>query len=276
MAHHNMLTKARVVVPRTVTRRWRTLPDFIGLGAMKSGSTSLHQWITDQPGVLAARMKEVHFFDVHYELGLPWYRSHFPLSTTMGGRSRRRLLTGESTPYYLFDPRVPSRISATVPDAKLIVVVRNPVERAHSHYAHEIAKGREHLPFSAALDAEPDRLLGEEERLTGDERYQSQSHRHCSYMARGCYAVQLERWFQVFPRKQLMVVCAEELFDQPRLILESLSQFLGLIESDPQSFPRRNSRSYGALDPSMRARLDEYFAPHNERLFQLLGRELPW
>lgn len=276
MAHHSMLAKARVVVPRMVTRRWRALPDFISVGAMKSGSTSLYQWITDQPGVVAARRREIHFFDTNYERGLPWYRSHFPLSASMKGHTSRRLITGEGTPYYLFDPRVPSRVRATVPNVKLVAVVRNPVERAHSHYAHEIAKGREHLTFSAALDAEPDRLLGEEERMVNDERYHSESHRHCSYMARGCYAVQLARWLQVFPREQLMVVCAEELFDKPRLALESLARFLDLTEYDTQSFPRRNSREYDALEPPVRARLDEHFAPHNERLFQLLGRELPW
>jgi len=102
-------------------------------------------------------------------------------------------LTFESSPYYLFHPLALDRIAADLPDVKLVVLVRDPVERAYSAHAHEAARGYEDLSFAAALEAEEGRLDGEVERLLGDPAYESHAHRHQAFRSRGEYAVQLER-----------------------------------------------------------------------------------
>ena len=128
---------------RRVELRWRmgqprALPDAVILGAQKSGTSSLHNYLVQQPGVIEPLRKEVHYFDVNFGRGESWYRAHF-------GRLGEPGLNLDSSPYYLFHPAVPTRMRALLPDAKLIVLLRDPVRRAYSHYWHERDKGRETL-----------------------------------------------------------------------------------------------------------------------------------
>ncbi|HEX9782521.1 MAG TPA: hypothetical protein VGA56_07280, partial [Opitutaceae bacterium] len=104
------------------------MPDFIILGAQKAGTTSLYAYLLEHPQVLPARKKEVHYFDLRYERGERWYRSHFPSQRAMQARGRslgNRVITGEATPYYLFYPRAPERVASVVPNAKFIVLLRD-------------------------------------------------------------------------------------------------------------------------------------------------------
>ncbi len=139
-------------------RQPRALPGAVIIGAQKCGTSSLHNYLTQSPGVIAPLRKEVHYFDVNYGRGEGWYRGHF-------GRQGEPGLNLDSSPYYLFHPAVPARMHELLPDARLIVLLRNPARRAYSHYWHERDKGREKLSFEAAIDAEPARLGQVEERL---------------------------------------------------------------------------------------------------------------
>ena len=147
---------------RVLTAPARALPDFVILGAQKAGTTSLYAYLCAHPDVRAAARKEVHYFDLNYARGATWYRSMFPLAAGLARERRggRRVLVGEASPYYLFYPLAAERAGAVVPSAQLIVLLRDPVERAWSHYRHEVKAGREPLEFEAALAAEPTRLAG--------------------------------------------------------------------------------------------------------------------
>ena len=264
---------------RLMTGRLRVLPDYIIIGAQKCGTSSLYRYLNEHPAIAPAAGKEVHYFDWHYSRGTSWYRAHFPTVAArelFRVRTGRRLVTGEASPYYLFHPHAPGRIKTLLPAVKLIALLRDPVERALSAYHHQVRAGTETLPFAEAMDQEPARLAPEIERLSRDETYKSAAHRRFSYLARGLYADQLDAWFRVFPRDQLLVIRSEDFFEQPAATVAQVLQFVGLPPARSFGFRRFNVGDYEGMDPAIKARLTEYFAPHNQRLYDLLGRDLGW
>src|SRR6185437_11031226 len=177
----------------------RMLPGFLIVGAQRCGTTSMYRALADHPAVRKAVLhKGVHYFDMNYYRGINWYRAHFPLAAT--GR-----VTFESSPYYMFHPLAAERIAADLPGVRLIVLVRDPVERAYSAHTHERARGFETEPFERAIGLEPDRLEGEAERIAALGRL-SHSDQHHAYLARGRYVEQLDRLERLFGRMRIHVV----------------------------------------------------------------------
>lgn len=263
---------ARKKWPRPLARATsplRQLPGFFVLGEMKCGTTSLFAYLGRHPKVLEPYRKEPFFFDRRYDRGWRWYRSNFPIT-------RPGTLTGDASAYYFIHPLARHRIRAYDPGTRLIVLLRDPVERTLSHYHHSRSKGREPLSFEAALDAEDERLAGEVERIVADPSYESFAHINHSYAARSRYADQLEAWLKVFPREQLLVLSADDLFvDAGPLVSEAL-RFLGLPGADLSPYPPLNTREYEPMAPATRERLEAHFAEPNRRLYELLGRDLGW
>ena len=131
--------------------------------------------------------------------------------------------------------------------------------------------------FEEAIEREDERLLPEVERMTKNPRYNSWSYGCWSYLARGRYAEQLERWLMLFPREQLLVLKAEQLFAEPQQVLDQVHDFLGLPDHRYEQVARLNPGAYDdAVPPETRARLAEYFRPHNERLYELTGIDFGW
>jgi len=244
------------------------LPDFLILGAQKAGTTALYAYLRWHPHVTGPSFKEVSFFDRHYARGERWYRAHMPV--------RRSGIVGEASPSYLFHPLAPERVARMLPDARLIALLRNPADRAFSHYQHEVALGREPLSFEDALAAEDERLRGEEERLLADPRYFSREWWSHTYQARGRYAEQLERWLAVFPQEQLLIVPSDDLADDPAGAHARVLDFLGAPPQRLESYPRVYEREYEPMRPETRDLLAAEFEQPNRRLYKLLGRELGW
>jgi len=246
----------------------RPLPNFLILGAQKAGTTALFSYLRAHPQITGPPWKEISYFDRHYARGTRWYRGQFPL--------RRRPLVGEASPSYVFHPLAPARVASLVPNARLIVLVRNPVDRAYSHYQHEVALGREPLSFEDALEREDERLRGEAERMLADPSYFSREWWDHTYVARGRYAEQLERWLQLFPRERLLVVPTDDLAAEPAKTYARVLDFLGASPHTLESYPRVFERSYEPMPPETRARLADYYAEPNARLYELLGRNFNW
>ena len=165
-----------------------------------------------------------------------WYASRFPTKLTAWSVARRHgteLLTGEASPYYLFHPLVPHRVAEHLPRVKLIALLRDLVGRAYSHYQHEVARGFETLSFEEAIEAEPARLAGEAERLLAEPLYHSFAHQHHSYLARGRYHEQLERWRARFDDEQLLVLSSERFFAEPERTFRQVLDFLELPAFTP-------------------------------------------
>jgi hypothetical protein len=252
------------------------LPSFLVIGAQRAGTTSFFHDLSQHPDVAHPVGKELHFFNYEYWRGTSWYRSFFP---TVAARQRarltgRNLVAGEATPYYMFHPAVPGRVDEMLPDVRLIVLLRNPVNRAYSHYQKMRRMGFEWLAFEKAIEVEDKRLAGDEERLLADPHYRSKHHRRHSYISRGLYADQLERWFAHFPRDRFLFLLAEDFFSRPAEVYAETLEFLDLA---PHPLPERRvpeAPAYDPLDPGLRARLEQRFATPNARLALLLGREL--
>jgi hypothetical protein len=258
----------------------RLLPDYLIIGAQRAGTTSLHRYLVQHPGVRTMlRAKGIHFFDTSYGRGLDWYASRFPTKLYAWYVARRHglaLRTGEASPYYLFHPHVPRRVAEHLPRVKLIALLRDPVQRAYSHHQHEVARGFETLPFEAAIEAEADRLAGETERMLAEPLYNSFSHQHHSYLARGRYAEQLARWRSLFPDEQLLVLSSERFFREPAPTFRRVLDFLGLPAFTPDAYEKHNAHDYRQMGAAVRGRLLEHFREPNRRLYESLGEDLGW
>ncbi|HET6441542.1 MAG TPA: sulfotransferase domain-containing protein [Phycisphaerae bacterium] len=264
---------------RWLTAELRDFPDFVCIGAGKSGTTALCRYLIEHPCVLPAWRKEVGYFSLRYHKGPRWYRSQFPLRATKRRIARRHggvCLTGEATPYYLSHPDAARRMHELLPDVKLFALLRNPVDRAISHYYHTLRVGSENLPIEEAIEAEKERLAGIEERLRKDPSYANSDHSRFSYVGRGLYVDQLKQWHKYYPREQLLVIKAEDFFADPRSVFHQVLEFLGLPPWEPEAFPPHNVGKYAERHEALRKRLAEVFEPHNRRLYEYLGVEWRW
>jgi hypothetical protein len=264
-----LLEAGRQVELRLRLRESRALPDALIIGAMKAGTSSLHYYLTQHRQVVAPLRKEVHYFDLNYARGEAWYRANF-------GRAEAGGLNLDSSPYYLLHPQVPQRAHALLPAARLIVLLRDPVRRAHSHYWHERDKGREPMSFEDAIAAEPERIERDHARLASGEIERSAAHQYFSYLARGRYAEQLAAWLQVYPRERLLVLRFEDLAREPLPLLNRTLGWLGLPAMENARLEPRNTRKYPPMAPATATRLQDYFAPHNAALHSLLGDFPSW
>jgi hypothetical protein len=263
-----------------LTARFRQLPDYLIIGAQRAGTTSLFKYLVQHPAVGRPFLgKGAHFFDTNYSADLDAYRAYFPTTAykwyVMASR-RMGFVTGEGSPYYLAHPHAPYRIAEALPDVKLIALLRDPVERAYSHYQHEVARGFEDLEFDEALEQEPKRLAGEVERMRSDPSYNSFALQHHSYLSRGRYAEQLEVWYGLFAREQILVLRSEDLFADPERVYLDVLRFLGVPAFSLREYDVFNPRKYSDMSPGTRQSLVEYFAEPNERLYDLMGVDFGW
>lgn len=260
------------------TSRWRMLPQWLVVGAQRCGTSSLYEYLVHHPQVCRAAKEEVHYFDNNYHRGLNWYRGNFALvgGASATARGNNHKVTGEASPYYLAHPLALDRIARDLPGVKILVVLRNPTDRAYSHHYHECRMGCETLSFEEALDREPERLAGEADRIRENPTYYSFAHQNFSYVTRGHYADQMERLFQLFPRSDVMVICSERMLRETAAVYAEVLSFLGLPPHTLRRFPRHSAGRYSPMNPATRARLQALFAPENERLFKLLGTDWGW
>lgn len=229
-------------------------PAFLALGTQKGGTTTLHRLLAQHPQVFLPACKEVHYFSLHSQRGLGWYADHFTAA-----RPGQRC--GDITPYYLFHPEAPRRIRSVLPEARLLILLRDPVERALSHYFHACRHGFETLELEAALAAEADRLHGAEAALAlaGGQHFSHQKH---SYQARGHYEHQIQAYRQQFPDQQLLVLQSEQLFAQPEHCWDTVLTFLGLSPWPVPPMQRANGGlgEAHAVAPSVRDQLRHHYS----------------
>ena len=264
-----------------------TLPDCLIIGAQKAGTTTLYLSLLDHPNVVGPDLREIDFFSYQYKKGLNWYRARFPASILRFYETQVRsapFLTCESSPSYMLDPRAPGRARKHLPQVKIVALLRDPVERAYSHYRMMVRFGYEELSFAAATAAEEERIGEERDRLLTDPSFSqplSQNFMTYSYLHGGLYVDRLEPWLQTFPREQVLVLQSEELWKDNGLY-ESVLVFLGLPKDEIDVYV---NRYYGKgkqapkpndIDPVLKAELRAYFAPHNQRLVERLGQNFDW
>ncbi|MEQ8844594.1 MAG: sulfotransferase [Phycisphaerales bacterium] len=277
LRHANMRRRSLVLQWRQTQAGRRRLPDFIVIGAQKSGSTSMYHYLREHPQVVGSYEKEVQYFDGglapepdRYARGEAWYRAQFPLASRVPAETK----VFEATPRYLHHPLVPGRIAKDLPGVRLIAVLRDPVQRAISHYFHTYGQGREPLPIWEAFEQEASRLAPIIER----QDYRDPAYDRHAYVMRGRYREQLDRYLEHFPREQIMVLQAEHLYANLPSELPRIFEFLGIDPSIEISNlkPRNMSKRRKDVPEKVYEYLTEYYKPHNEALRELLGDRFTW
>lgn len=238
------------------------------IGAQKAGTTFLYQSLLQHPLVFGAHEREVHYFsnDERWQGGEQGYRKHFPQGKDLPNGA----LVGEKSPGYLARPEAAERASQVVPGAKIIAVLRDPVDRTFSNYQHVAMKlGADSLSFEEAIEMEAERL-----------KYWEDGRRF-GYLMRSRYIEHLPEWSERF---DILVLQSEEMYTRPRRALRQACGFLGLEWNSEyftlrrgKKIANRNSGRYvEPMNPETRKRLEDYFTPYNQRLYKYLGKDFGW
>lgn len=267
---------------RMVTSPLRQLPDFFIIGVVKGGTTSLYKYLIQHPNIASATVKEIRYFDnkPYQNRTQSWYQSHFPLNSRITGRHQ---LTGEASPSYFHNFEGPKRIFKMTPHAKIILCLRNPIDRAYSHYSMNMKNKKK----KQGID--PPRSF---EQVVHDEIEILQKHRPplppeapvsqefqplsgCTYISSGIYIYSLHRWLQVFPKDRFLILKSEDLFTRPDSIVNTVYDFLKLShhQGNYQSF---NVGSYSHLSEDLKQRLMNFYDPYNQLLYDYLDRNFGW
>ncbi|WP_337659790.1 sulfotransferase family protein [Anderseniella sp. Alg231-50] len=236
-------------------KQWqeRALPDFIIIGGMKCGTSSLFKYLNQHPQLFSSDYKEVRYFshDEHFSRGEKWYRIHFPLAQDIPENS----LIFEASPDYLFYPRAAERMASLLPDIKLIALLRNPTERAISHYFHDLKKGRKQGEIFNTI--KNDREI---------------------YKLKGAYKMQLERYYKLFPADNIMIINSENFFEDPVKTLKEICLFLDVdpdVEISDLS-PQQVGFNREPVDAAVYDYLNGYYKPFNQALFDFIGKTFKW
>lgn len=256
------------------------LPNFLIIGAKKCGTTSLYLNLVKHPNVAPSSTKEIDYFNKYFEKGENWYRCCFPFKFykfIAKDVLKKDLISGEATPTYIYHPLAPKRVKDLVQNMKLIVILRNPVERAFSHYSMEVRHGNENLTFEDAIEQEEKRLEGEFEKMQNDENYFSKKYEIYSYLSCGIYVNQLERWLKYFSRNQILVINSDDFKVNLNSTFNKVFEFLNLSKWEIKDYKEWEKSVYTEkINPDTRKKLVEYFKPYNEKLNNLLGTNFNW
>lgn len=238
-------------------------PDFIIIGSQRCGTTSLYSYLTQHPQILSPIKKEVDFWSWHFNRGINWYLSHFPPLP-----EGQHFLTGEASPSYLDYRDVAQRLFNTFPKVKLIVLLRNPVDRAISQYYRWVSLNWENRSFEEAIADEVERLENNPDYIIGEEPG--------NYLARGMYVEFIKKWLELFPREQLLILRSEDFYEHTAVVMKQVLEFVGLPEYYISEYANYNPGFYPSVSESMRSWLSNYFRPYNQQLEDFLGIKFNW
>ncbi len=284
LAKHPKLHDLSISIDRTysnLTGFLHVLPDFFLIGAQKCGTSALYDYLVQHPCIHPCTTKEPRFFDKYYNRGINWYKSCFPFTFQKKYETKfihRKFLTGEATERYFEHPHVPHRIKKITPNSKFIVLLRNPIDRAYSHYNMRYESKKEELSFEQAVKHEKERTKGEFKKMLNDESYYSKDYFHHSYLERSIYVDKLQRWMNVFSKDQFLILKSEEFFKDPNNIYNQVIKFLELPKWQLPEYKKIGASKYKKpkMELITRRQLIDYFKPHNERLYKFLGTNFNW
>ncbi|BAZ44189.1 sulfotransferase [Chondrocystis sp. NIES-4102] len=241
-------------------------PDFIIPGASKSGTSSLFYYLDRHPQILLSHIKEIDFYWKNYDKGIDWYLAHFPSLT-----DREDFLTGEATPNYLRFPLVAQRIKDTFPQVKIILLLRNPADRAISWHYHKFNTGLTKQNLKTAIATEIERLATiSEAEITNTGFYNPDN------ILSSLYIYKIKPWIEILGRDQFLILKSEDFYSDPQTSMNEVFNFLGVANCPLDSYPKVNAGSYNQVDAELRKTLVDYFAPYNQQLEDYLGMQFNW
>ncbi|MGD1902343.1 MAG: sulfotransferase domain-containing protein [Geitlerinemataceae cyanobacterium] len=258
--------EASKTLPATETR---LSPSFFIIGVQKGGTTSLHSYLCAHPQIVSGAHKEIDFWSVEYDRGLAWYMSQFPPR-----RADRAWITGEASNTSIDHPDAPARLHAALPDAKLVAVLRDPTERAISHYYQRYRERNLIGPIEQFLRSELEFARAHPPETVTAELFTT--HLRGRAISRGLYSTFLKRWLQYFPKSSLLAIDSQEFFSDTGAVVERVQRFIGLEPQGLETYPIFNPGSYRHISPELEAELRDFFRPYNRELAALLDFEHHW
>ena len=263
---------------RVLTNSQRLLPDFIIIGSTKSGTWTLTDFLMQHPNIFMER--NLHFFEYNQSDQISWYRKFFPTESyksKIEKKTKQKFIVGENTSTYLFHPLVPKRIKELLPNAKLIINLRNPVNRAFSNYNHQVKQKFEIRTFDDAINSEFLRMELLEK--NPDLKINNPDFDNAvifNYIRHGIYVDKIRTWFELFPREQIQILPTNLLTNEPRKFLKITFDFLGISDYPIENLKKTNVGNYNKMNETTKKRLSDFYEPHNEGLFELIGKKLEW
>ena len=263
-----------------VTAPLHVLPDFYIIGTQKGGTSSLYDYLITHPSIEPCYTKEPSYFDRYFERGLHWYKVSFPFKIHKFIKInffKKNFLTGEASVRYLDHPFAPQRIKEITPNAKFIILLRNPISRSFSQYSRVKGNNRENLSFKEAFLNESKRTKDDFKKIYTNSLYYADSYFTYSYFERGIYVDKIKRWMEVFPKEQFLIIQSEEFLRNTSKTYNDVLKFLGLPNWEPKEFVLYKKRPYKEkISSNLRNELVNYFKPHNQRLYDFLGKSFDW
>jgi len=276
---NRLSNKARILRHKTFSFN-RVLPDFLIIGVPRAGTTSLYNYLTEHPSIYPALWKEINYYSELYDNGITWYKAHFAsnqFKTYIEKIKKKKFLTGEATPNYFYHPLAPKRIHKIIPKVKLIVLLRNPVDRSHSHYWQSIRKHRESLSFKEAIHKQLELPQVYKESIDADTNMKTYFNPGNLYIAGGLYLDYIKNYLKIFPKKQFLILRSEDLYDNAQNVLNTVTDFLDVERSSLKKAIKYNFHADQAkMDETTRKKLLEFFKPHNEKLYKYMNVNFGW
>ena len=261
-----------------LTSSVRVLPNFFVIGPGRTGTTSLYHYLDQHPCITKSAYDELGYFDDNFHLGFNWYRSLFPTKFTQQKveSKYKKFLTYDVTPGYIRRPWAARRISSYFPNTKLIAVLRNPVDKTYSHYNMGVNEGNEKRSFEEVIKYDLKQLenFSDSYSKKSDDYFKNVVEN--SFVARGFYLEQLDIWFKLFPKKQILIIKSEDLASRTTEVVKDIFNFLMLPEYKIKNVSKHRVSDYSKMNSSTRKTLVEFFKPYNKKLYEFLDRDFGW
>ena len=261
----------------------RTFPHFIIIGVGRAGTTALYSYLIQHPSIHPALAddeklaSDIHFFEYMESDSISWYKSHFPVLLPTLNSQKHPKITGEFTSTYFYHSDVPERIYQLLPKVTLIVILRNPIDKIYSTYYQQFRYGEVSTSFEETIDAELRRI----EILEGNPDLRSQHPGFSNFVSQnilrhGISADYFINWFELFNKKQILILNTDDLKKNTKNTLQQVFEFLDVENHPIENLSQIAARKYPKLNDITRKKLIEFYKPHNERLNKLLQRNFEW
>ena len=254
----------------------RVIPDFLVIGAKRCGTTSLYQHLPEHPCISKSPHDNMGFFNDNFHLGVNWYKSFFPTTFTRKKIKSKfgNFLAFDVTTKYMEEESTANNVYQTKPNMKIIIILRNPVDRAYSQYHLSVRQTAERRSFEDVVEENMNRLNKE-----SHEHYEIKprfSAKEDNYLKKGLYALQLKYWLKIFPREYILIVSTEEFESNQQIIYNKIFEFLNISKFEVKNTKKMEKGNYPPIKSETRNLLLDYFRQHNHELFELINMEFDW
>ena len=254
----------------------RVIPDFLVIGAKRCGTTSLYQHLPEHPCISKSPYDNMGFFNDNFHLGVNWYKSFFPTTFTRKKIKSKfgNFLAFDVTTKYMEEESTANNVYQTKPNMKIIIILRNPVDRAYSQYHLSVRQTAERRSFEDVVEENMNRLNKE-----SHEHYKIKpkfSAKEDNYLKKGLYALQLRYWLKIFPRENILIVSTEEFESNQQIIYNKIFEFLNISKFEVKNTKKMEKGNYPPMKSETRNLLLDYFRSHNHELFELINMEFDW